>query len=212
MNSKPYFATRLIDNSEISVGDVILDIVYAMDYPAIVEKISEDGETFITHEEARPDYKFNIKKKDAVKLSGLYIATNRVCVGDDDIYVEPAALRDKRQGLNFKLIEVEELEGGYELAYIEYLSNPHLPDSVGKVREWPYRNIWKVVGRISPEAVWVKSGDTFSEEEIRIRKICHDDSCPPYDSYCSHCGSSRTCENDEGDEVLILNPSCKHFH
>ena len=69
-----------------------------------------------------------------------------------------------------------------------------------------------VVGKLSPEAVWVKENDSFSEEEIVIRKICRDDSCAPFYSYCSHCHSSVSCNNDEGDEVLILNPLCKKFH
>lgn len=78
--------------------------------------------------------------------------------------------------------------------------------------EEEFENIIKIIGRLSSKVFWVVEGNGFDETEISIQKICHDDSCPPYDSYCFHCSRSSKCGNDEGDKVLIKNPSCQHFH
>jgi len=53
---------------------------------------------------------------------------------------------------------------------------------------------------------------TFEEgTQFKLQKICHDDSTPPYDSYCSYCSASRSCNSkdfravtmSETDEISI---------
>lgn len=73
--------------------------------------------------------------------------------------------------------------------------------------------IWgKRIALVSSLVTWLKHGDFLQESEFRIRKICRDDSTPPYDSYCSHCGRSSGCDNNEGDEALVQCSNCKVFH
>lgn len=76
-----------------------------------------------------------------------------------------------------------------------------------------YREIqpddYKIIGRVSPEAVWVKEGDTFSEDEIHM---CAMNTVHPH-----------TCVRLKENWHIhyphlfvlcckILNHSCKHFH
>lgn len=78
--------------------------------------------------------------------------------------------------------------------------------------EEDFENIIKIIGPISSKAIWIKEGDEFDEDEVFIQKICYDDSSSPYDSYCSFCHRSASCDNDEGFKVLVKNETCKHFH
>lgn len=86
-----------------------------------------------------------------------------------------------------------------------------LQDGDFKIYTTPDKWCFKVIGPISSEATWVKEGMEFEEDEVKLIKICHDDSHPPYDSYCSYCCRSSRCGNDEGDEAFIKGP-CGHFH
>ena len=42
------------------------------------------------------------------------------------------------------------------------------------------------------------------------QKICHDTSCPPYDSYCFYCSRSSGCDSEDFREVPDGSPETIH--
>ena len=43
------------------------------------------------------------------------------------------------------------------------------------------------------------------------QKICHDTSCPPYDSYCFYCSRSSQCDSEDFREVPEGSPETIHI-
>lgn len=71
-------------------------------------------------------------------------------------------------------------------------------------------NQFKIIGEISSEAIWVKEGDEFDEDQVFISKLCRDTDAN-WQYACAYCGSKRECRNDEGDMAKIKG-QCGHFH
>jgi len=88
----------------------------------------------------------------------LFLCTRDIQVGDK-VYAEPDAVK---LGESFIIHKLETLDGNYTIAEIEYFTK--FP---GNTREWPADNLWKVIGSVSPDAIWVKEGDQFEEEQIK---------------------------------------------
>lgn len=154
---KKYYAKRLIEKTEINVGDFVTNEADLHKHKAtklfLCSKNIEEGNEFI--HETNADYSKHICKK--IPNGG------SVVIGDNDVV--------------------------YMKSYC-----------------------YAVLGPISGDAKWVMEKDEFDDDEIEILKICHDDSNPPYDSYCSHCQCSSQCLNDEGNYVRIKSHHCGHFH
>jgi hypothetical protein len=64
---------------------------------------------------------------------------------------------------------------------------------------------YKVIGEISPEAVWVKEGDEFDEDDLVFKRVDRENG-----------GGWKYVEVEDTAGfptiVEIKNPSCKHFH
>lgn len=57
--------------------------------------------------------------------------------------------------------------------------------------------------------------NTLSKEQapdgMKWQQICHDDSCPPYDSYCSYCSRSMACDSEDKRLVKLSEPDSMHI-
>lgn len=64
---------------------------------------------------------------------------------------------------------------------------------------------FKVIGEISHNAVWVKEGDEFDEDEVNITE-----QCPHYNN--RHMWKDCSCKTGFVKGVYIKCPTCKTFH
>ncbi len=84
----------------------------------------------------------------------------------------------------------------------------------------------KVIGQISPKAIWVKDGDRFEQDEVKIiyknqyQCLCEKPGFyrTPEQATCEHMvddhrgGDFCTRKIQVVDYVEILSSVCKHFH
>lgn len=128
-------------------------------------------------------------------------------IGDTDFYSEPSAIQSYNRGLRFELISIEDYVGGYRSANIKYIQNPTTPSSVGKIRDWPYDNLWKKIGEISLDAEGVEAGDKFTEDQVGW--AIHEPWEPTH-----HVDYETWVRNEHGfhKTIELQCTKCKHFH
>lgn len=170
--SKLYFAKYLPGEGEIKVGDKIRSESFGHP-PVTVTKISEDGSIYWTDELDLADPMgsyYGVRKEKAQKVGKLFLCSRDIQVGDTVHYKYDHSLKwtvDKVFDTTFRSGSMES----------------------------PLNVVYKVIGEISPEAVWIKEGDEFDEEDIyynslkiiRVKGYCH-------------------------SPIKIKCPTCKKFH
>lgn len=70
----------------------------------------------------------------------------------------------------------------------------------------PLSDCIKIVGEISPEAMWIKEGDEFTEENIAFYTISIVEGWENHTDYNTWVNSSYN------KEIRIKCPTCGHFH
>lgn len=50
------------------------------------------------------------------------------------------------------------------------------------------------------------------DEGKKRQQICHDDSTPPYDSFCFYCSGSQKCYSEDSRIVNADQPDCIHIN
>ncbi len=186
---KPYFANWIVVEGELEVGDMTFwegdEGYYANEFLAVTD-------SFITHAIASGWKKYK-----------LFLCTRNIKEGDK-VMDEDGDVGIVTDAKDLHNIEVDYENGARGISC--------MVENCEDKKQEGFQDLFKVIALISPKARWVKVGHEFEENEVRIQKICHDDSTPPYDSYCSYCQRSMECGNNEGDEALILCSNCKTFH
>jgi hypothetical protein len=71
-----------------------------------------------------------------------------------------------------------------------------------------YGICYKIIGQISKDAIWVKEGDEFNEDEVSRHHICYDS--PGNIGYCFHCRRSKGCDSEDYD--YVIKGPCGHWH
>ena len=175
---KQYFAKCLPVEGEIKEGDT-----YWNPRRKIYQK-AEKGDDFDT---LNTEYKTQGQK--AYQKVKLFLCSRDIQVGDR-IYSERSKQYYRVDGDEPDTYHTLNPTGGWkcdmEEKGKEISSVGRLFTSVAKAESF------KVIGEISPEAIWVKEGDEFNEEQVQERFV-------PY-------------PNAYGNFVGVKCPTCNHFH
>mgnify|MGYP001604790006 CR=1 FL=1 len=177
---KKYFAKYLPVEGDIELGDIIWDNV--------IEKFVEYDDI-----EAFPDI-------NQMKKYQLFLCSRDLILGDK-IFVEPQALELEEKGITFSFISSKD---GY--SDFKYETHPTLPKVVGSIREgWPTSNIYKSIGPISSEAIWIKEYDEFDEDQIEMWD---------YDQFMYEFIAPRNGQYDDMYDLIvkIKCSQCQTFH
>ena len=133
----------------------------------------------------------------------------------DEILAEPGAAGNYAKGLRLTLVKLHPLENGNNIAEIRYKQNPVTLSTVGKTRDWPAGNCFKVIGKISPGAKWVKENDQFDKADIRYMYY----GAIPYGEDMEHeitqnqfISKKKIDKYQTAKNLEIKCPTCKHFH
>lgn len=166
---KVYFAKYIPETGNISVGDKIRSEGISKRAVTVIEINDEEG-YYLTDELDLADplggWYYSVDKDKAVKLSNsLFLCYTDIQVGDtffDQV--------DRK----WENVESNWVEAAKDWNNVKPSFHPR--------ESWCY----KVIGKISPNATWVKEGDEFREDEIKLFQ-------------------------KRGRKYLIKGP-CKHFH
>jgi hypothetical protein len=167
-----YFTKYLNETGEIGVGDYVRSESSGRQRVKVTG-IDEDG-NYITDERDwhKVDSYFVLPKKKAVKVStNMYLCTKDINIGDKVKHTAGYPFVGYAEFL-YKhdwLIVREEansiaVEKRINTNFNVYVTAPTYNNGAEvTVCGW---NLYKVVGIISPDAIWVKEGNTFTEEDI----------------------------------------------
>lgn len=72
-------------------------------------------------------------------------------------------------------------------------------------------NQLKVVGEITPDALWLKDGDVISEEDVQF---IPEPLCPKCNAICNDgfCPEEGNCYIRQARTVVLIKGPCGHFH
>jgi hypothetical protein len=144
-----YFAKYLPVEGEIKEGDIALD-PFNLPYHC---KAHMNGLALYDKDEVCL-YKLE-EYTDKFKKAKLFLCSRDIQVGDEaKAYCPATGIHD------FHVYAIDEEEGGGSYIYRS------VPSEEGA--GWAADSCFKVIGEISPDAVWVKEGDEFAEDQLRL--------------------------------------------
>lgn len=122
----------------------------------------------------------------------MFLCTRDIQVGDKVLH-----LPDTNPELTFEVMKIED-----GVAWIKYLTHPE-GKFIGDEREWLVNSLFKVIGEVSPEAIWVKEGDEFDKEEVRCSHIWREG---------QSCNANNLCTYPNCKKYMVKCPTCQTFH
>lgn len=191
---KPYFAKFLPTEGEITKS------CKAFDSKGILQTLSDNPV---------------LNKLKDWKLAKLYLCSRDIKVGDKCLHPWDGGVKGSREGTlqwNVKLEDLEE-ENLHVILDLNY-DPKYEPYAIRTDKGFGWRNnktgeqaYIKVIGQISPNAIWVTEGMKFDKDEL-MWSIFDDYGLDEID----RCNFNELKEPSEFDKIIIRCPTCKIFH